>query len=199
MGSTCAATPADLWKQAHTAVAGKNVAPVVQLMTPAFRAANAIEGAVGASMIIEMSSMSAEMSGDAAKQTKAAAEEKKLLAELDALLTKHKAMTIKQIGTPLLPRMEAPEVVAAFSKIDHVAFLSDLEPFFRKVATAAEAGGMKSEKEGFSLDELLTGSGKLSPTLAGVSIKGETATARSFNVTMKFKKTGNCWLIDGRE
>ncbi len=78
-------------------------------------------------MTIGLNAMSAELSKKPGAVSKAEASAKKLMAELDGILRKHKAPTIQEIGKPLLGRMEAPEVLARFEKIDHPAYARDME------------------------------------------------------------------------
>ena len=195
----CAASPQDAWRLAREAVATKDAGKVMMRLSPAYQTQNSIESAVGASMVAEISGLAGELSNkpDLAKKTQA--EEKKLLAELDAILKKHKAMTIKEIGTPRLARMQAPDVVARFAKVDHAAFARDMMAFFVKVEAAAKAAGVSGSGEPPKLDELVVGYGDLNAPLAELKTTGETATAKSGKVTMRFKRINGCWLIDGRE
>ncbi len=193
----CAATPENAWRLAREAVATKDAGKVMERLSPAYRTQNSIETAVGASMVIEMTGFSADGAKTPAAKAKIQATEKQLLAELDALLKKYKAFTIKEIGTPRFRRMEAPEVVAKFAPIDHVAFAREMETLFAKVEAASKAAGGDSEP--VKLDELVVGGGDLNATLSGLKNTGDTAAAAAGKVTMKFRKIGGCWLIDGRE
>lgn len=96
----CAATPQDAWRLAREAVATKDAGKVMARLSPAYQTQNSIETAVGASMVAEISGLAGDMSNKPELAKKAKDEEKKLLAELDTILKKHKAMTIKEIGTP---------------------------------------------------------------------------------------------------
>ena len=190
----CAATPQEAWGLAQKAVAANDAGLATERLSPAYRTRNALEMAIGASMIAEISGLA----GDGSAPAKAAAAkdaEKKLLAELDALLRKYKAPTIGQIGTPRLMKLEDPAVLAKFAPIDHVAFAREMEQFFRKVEAAAEAAGVKGERT--KLDEIVVGGGDLKAAITP-TITGDTATAPAGKVTMRFVKTGGCWLIDGR-
>ena len=124
--TACAATPQDAWARSKDAVASGDAGKVMMALSPAFRTRNAVEYAVGASMIIGMNGMSAESSKAPGAAAKAEASTKKLAAELDAILKKHKAATIPEIGKPLMGRMQAPEVLARFEKIDHATYARDM-------------------------------------------------------------------------
>jgi hypothetical protein len=192
----CAATPQDAWSLAQKAVAANDAGLATERLSPAYRTRNALEMAIGASMIAEIGGMAGEGSGAASKAAAAKAAETKLLAELDALLKKHKAPTIKEIGTPLLMKLEDPATLAKFEKVDHVALAREMETFFRKVEKAAEAAGVKGERT--RLDEIVVGGGDLQAPVSGMTVSGDTATLPAGRVTMRFVKVGGCWLIDGR-
>ena len=194
---SCAATPADAWKNAKAAVAGKDAGAVTLTLTPAYRTRNSVEYAVGASMVAEIGGLSGSMSNTPGAAEKAAAAEKKLLAELDQLLTRYKAPTIAQIGTPLLMKMQDPAVEKRFAKIDHVGYARDMEAFFMKVEAAAKAAGVSGSPP--KLDELVVGGGDLNAALGAPKITGDTARATAGATVMLFRKVDGCWLIDGRE
>jgi hypothetical protein len=193
----CAATPQEAWALAQKAVAANDAGLATERLSPAYRTRNAVEMAIGASMMAEISGLAGEGSGSPAKAAAAKDAEKKLLAELDALLRKYKVPTIKEIGTPLLMKLEDPAVLAKFAPIDHVAFAREMETFFDKVETAATAAGVKGERS--KLDEIVVGGGDLKAPLTGLKVTGDTATAPAGRVTMRFTKAGGCWLIDGRD
>jgi hypothetical protein len=195
----CAATPEDAWRLARAAVATKDAGKVMARLSPSYQTQNSIETAVGASMVAEISGLAGDMSNKPELAKKAKDEEKKLLAELDTILKKHKAMTIKEIGTPRLPRMQAPDVIARFSKIDHAAFAREMMTFFGKVEAAAKAAGVSGSGEPPKLDELVVGYGDLNASLADLKTTGDTATAKSGKVTMRFTRINGCWLVDGRD
>ncbi len=134
-----------------------------------------------------------------AAAAKAKTAERQLLTELDGILTKYKAMTIKEIGTPRMMRMRAPEVLKRFSTIDHVGFAREMETFFAKVEAAAKAAGVSGTGEPPKLDELVVGGGDLNAPLVGMKVTGDTAKATAGNATMLFRRLNGCWLIDGRE
>lgn len=194
----CAATPPDAWRHAREAVAGKDAGAVMLTLTPAYRTRNSVEYAVGASMVAEIGGLSGELSSAPGAAEKAKRAEKQLLEELDAILTRYKAPTIAKIGTPRLMRMQAPEVQAAFARIDHVGFAREMEKFFVKVEAAAKAAGVSGGGPP-KLDELVVGGGDLGATLAKLTVTGDTARAAAGSTTMLFRKVGTCWLIDGRE
>lgn len=193
----CAATPADAWRLAREAVATKDAGNVMMRLSPAYQTQNSVESAVGASMVAELSGLSGEMSSKPGAAAKAKAAETQLLAELDAILRKHKAPTIKEIGTPRMMKMRAPEVLAKFAPINHAAFARDMEGFFAKVEVAAKAAGVSGESS--TLDELVVGYGDLNAPLVGLKVTGDTALATSGKVAMRFRKIGGCWLVDGRD
>jgi len=195
----CAATPADAWRLAREAVATRDAGNVTMRLSPAYQTQNSVETAVGASMVAELSGLSGEMSNKPGAAAKAKAAEKQLLAELDAILKKHKAPTMKEIGTPLMAKMRAPEVLAKFAPINHPAFARDMEAFFAKVEAAAKEAGVSGSGEPPKLDELVVGYGDLNAPLSGLKVTGDTAVAGSGKVTMKFRKINGCWLIDGRD
>ena len=194
----CAAMPEESWRLAREAVVSKDAGRVMLTFTPAFRTQNAVEYAVGASMVAEISGLSGELSGKPAAAEKAKKAEQQLLSELDAILVKHKAPTIAQIGTPRLMKIQDSEVQGRFSKIDHVSFARAMEAFFVKVEEAAKAAGVSSSGPP-KLDELVVGGGDLSAALATPAVTGETARAAAGTTTMLFRKVDGCWLIDGRE
>ena len=113
------------------------------------------------------------------------------------MLRKYKAPTMKEIGTPLMMKMNDPATQAKFAAVDHVALAREMETFFTKVEKAAEAAGVKGEKA--ELAELVVGYGDLKVPAAGMKVTGDTATLPSGKVTMRFKKIGGCWVIDGRD
>ena len=197
MAPACAATPQDAWTLAQQAVATGDAGLVTERLSPDYRARNALEMAIGASMLAEIGGMSGDGSGSAEKAAAAKAAETKLLAELDAILRKYKAPTVKEIGTPLMMKMNDPATQAKFAAVDHVALAREMETFFTRVEKAAEAAGVKGEKA--ELAELVVGYGDLKVPAAGVKVTGDTATLPSGKVTMRFKKIGGCWLIDGRD
>jgi len=197
LAPACAATPQDAWTQAQQAVATGDAGLVTERLSPDFRARNALEMAVGASMVAQIGGMSGDGSGSPAKAVAAQAAETKLLAELDALLRKYKAPTIKEIGTPLLMKLNDPATLAKFAAVDHVALAREMEAFFTKVEKAAEAAGAKGEKA--ELAELVVGYGDLKVPAAGIKVTGDTATLPSGKATIRFTKIGGCWLIDGHD
>jgi hypothetical protein len=193
----CAASPQEAWTLAQQAVATGDAGLVTERLSPDYRARNALEMAIGASMLAEMGGLSGDGSGSAAKATAAKAAETKLLAELDTILRKHKAPTIKEIGTPLMVKMNDPATQAKFAAVDHVALAREMEAFFTKVEKAAEAAGVKGEHA--ELAELVVGYGDLKTPVAGMKVTGDSATLPSGKVTMRFKKIGGCWVVDGRD
>jgi len=197
LAPTCAATPQEAWTLAQQAVAKGDAGLVTERLSPAYRTRNALEMAIGASMMAEISGLSGEGSGSPAKAAAAKAAEAKLLAELDTLLRKYKAPTVKEIGTPLLAKMNDPATQAKFAAVDHVALAREMETFFRKVEAAATAAGVKGETT--KLDELVVGYGDLKVPATGMKVTGDTATLPSGKVTMRFTKVGGCWVIDGRD
>ncbi len=192
----CAATPQEAWTLAQKAVAAGDVGLATEMLSAEYRTRNALELAIGASMMAEIGGLSGEGSGSAAKAAASKAAETKLLAELDALLRKYKVPTIKEIGTPLLMKMEDPAVLAKFAPIDHVAYSREMEAFFKKVEKAAEAAGVKGE--GTKLDELVVGGGDIKTPATAMKVTGDTATLLAGRVTVRFKKAAGCWVIDGR-
>jgi hypothetical protein len=194
----CAKSPEEAWRLAREMVAGKDAGRVMLTLTPAYRTRNAVEYAIGASMLAEIGGLSGELSGKPAAAEKAKQTEKRLLAELDLILKKHKAPTIAQIGTPRLMKMQDPEVQSRFAKVDHVAFAREMEAFFVKVEDAARAAGVSSQGPP-KLDELVVGGGDLNASLAQVAVTGDTARAAAGSTTMLFRRVDGCWLIDGRE
>jgi len=193
----CAATPQDAWALAQQAVATGDAGLVTERLSPDYRARNALEMAIGASILTEISEMSASGSGSPEKAAAARAGEVKLKAELDILLGKHKAPTMKEIGTPYMMKLNDPATQAKFASVDHVALAREMETFFTKVEKAAEAAGVKGEKA--ELAELVVGYGDLKVPASGMKVTGDTATLPSGKVTMRFKKIGGCWVIDGRD
>lgn len=193
----CAATPQEAWTLAQKAVAAGDAGLATERLSTEYRTRNALEMAIGASMMAEIGGMSGEGSGSAAKAAASKAAETKLLAELDALLRKYKVPTLKEIGTPLLMKLEDPTVLAKFAPIDHVAYAREMEAFFKKVEKAAEASGVKGE--GAKLDELIVGGGDLMVPATAMKVTGDTATLPAGRVTMRFKKVAGCWAIDGRD
>lgn len=194
----CPAAPADAWKASQEAVASGDAGRVMLTLTPAYRTRNAVEYAVGASMVAQLGGMSGSMSDKPGAADKAKAAETRLLAELDGILKKYKAATIAEIGKPLLVRMQAPEVLARFEKIDHAAYAREMEKFFVKVEAAAKEAGVSSQGTP-KLDELVVGGGDLKAPLAAPAVTGDSAKAAAGPTTMLFKKVNNCWLVDGRE
>lgn len=194
----CAGTPEDAWAASREAVASGDAGRVMLTLTPAYRTRNSVEYAVGASMVAEIGGLSGELSNKPGQAEKTKATEKKLLAELNAILKKHKAPTMKEIGTPLLVRMQAPDVLARFEKIDHAAYARDMEKFFVKVEAAAKEAGVTSQGPP-KLDELVIGGGGLKAELAAPKVSDDTASAAAGKTTMLFRKVGGCWLVDGRE
>jgi hypothetical protein len=195
--AACAATPEDAWRLAREAVATGDAGLVMQRLSPEYRTRNAVELAVGAAMVAQIGGVSGEMSDAPAKAAAAKAAEARLLAELDGILRKFKAPTMAQIGTPLLAKLEDPAVRKQFAGIDHVGYAREMETFFAKVEKAAAAAGVKGEPS--SLGELVVGGGDLKAPLTNLKVTGDTATASAGHVVMKFRKTGACWIVDGRD
>ena len=193
----CAATPQEAWTLAQQAVATGDAGLVTERLSPDFRARNALEMAIGASMVAQIGGLSGDASGSPGKAAAAKAAETKLLAELDALLRKYKAPTIKEIGTPLLMKMNDPATQAKFAKVDHVALAREMEAFFTKVEKAAEAAGVTGEKA--ELAELVVGYGDIKTPAAGITVAGDTATLPSGKATIRFKKIGGCWVNDAHD
>ena len=193
----CAASPADAWRLAQVAVKSGDAGAVTLRLSPDYRTRNSLESAIGASMVAELSGLAGEMSSTPGAAAKAKAAEKRLLAELDALLKKYKAPTIAEIGTPRMMRLQAPEVLALFAPIDHVAFAREIEVFFAKVEKASKEAGVTGESP--TLDELVVGGGNLSAPLTKVTTTGDNATASAAEQTILFKKLNGCWLVDGRQ
>ena len=46
---------------------------------------------------------------------------------------------------------------------------------------------------------LVVGYGDLKTPVAGMKVTGDSATLPSGKVTMRFKKIGGCWVVDGRD
>jgi hypothetical protein len=197
MAPACAATPQEAWTLAQQAVTAGDAGLVTERLSPDYRARNALEMAIGASMLAEIGELSGAASGSPAKAAAAKAAETQLKAELDTLLRKYKAPTMKEIGTPSMMKLNDPATQAKFAAVDHVAFARDMETFFVKVEKAAEAAGVKGEKA--SLDELVVGYGDIKVPATGMKVTGDTATLPSGKVTMRFKKIAGCWVIDGRD
>jgi hypothetical protein len=193
----CAATPQEAWTLSQQAVASGDAGLVTERLSPGYRARNALEMAIGASMLAEISEMSGAGSGSPEKAAAARAAELKLKAELDTLLRKYKAPTMKEIGTPYMMKLNDPATQAKFANVDHVALAREMEAFFTKVEKAAEAAGVKGERA--KLDELVVGYGDLKVAPTAMTITGDTATLPSGKVTMRFKKVAGCWVVDGRE
>jgi hypothetical protein len=194
--AACAASPAEAWKLAQQAVASGDAGVVMQRLSPDYRTRTALELAIGGSMLAEIGGLAGEGSGSDAKAKAAKAAEAQLLKELDTILRKHKAPTVKEIGTPLLMKLEDPATIAKFAKVDHAAYARDMELFFDKVEKAATAAGVKGERS--KLDELVVGGGDLKAALGGLKVTGDAATATAGRVTMQFKRLDGCWVIDGR-
>jgi hypothetical protein len=195
--AACAATPQDAWTLAQKAVAAGDAGLVTERLSPDYRSRNALEMAIGASMLAEIGEMSGSLSGAPAKAAAAKAAETKLKAELDTLLRKYKAPTMKEIGTPYMMKLNDPATQAKFAAVDHVALSREMESLFRKIEQASEAAGVKGER--VKLDELVVGSGDLKVPATAMKVTGDTATLPSGKVTMRFKKVSGCWLIDGRD
>ena len=195
--AACAATPQEAWTLAQKAVAADDAGLVTEQLSPDYRSRNALEMAIGASMLAEIGEMSGSLSGAPAKAAAAKAAETKLKAELDTLLRKYKAPTMKEIGTPYMMKLNDPATQAKFAAVDHVALAREMESLFRKIEQASEAAGVKGER--VKLDELVVGSGDLKVPATAMKVTGDTATLPSGKVTMRFKKVGGCWLIDGRD
>jgi hypothetical protein len=195
--AACAATPQEAWTLAQKAVAADDAGLVTEQLSPDYRSRNALEMAIGASMLAEIGEMSGSLSGAPAKAAAAKAAETKLKAELDTLLRKYKAPTMKEIGTPYMMKLNDPATQAKFAAVDHVALAREMESLFRKIEQASEAAGVKGER--VKLDELVVGSGDLKVAPTAMKVTGDTATLPSGKVTMRFKKVGGCWLIDGRD
>ena len=193
----CAATPQDAWALAQQAVATGDAGLVTERLSPDFRARNALEMAIGASMLTSIGEMAGSGSGAPEKAAAAKAAEAKLKAELDALLRKYKAPTITEIGTPLLMKMNDPATQAKFAKVDHVALAREMEAFFTKVEKAAEAAGVTGEKA--ELAELIVGYGDIKTPATGITVAGDTATLPSGKATIRFKKIGGCWVNDAHD
>jgi hypothetical protein len=193
----CAATPQEAWTLAQQAVAAGDAGAVTERLTVDFRARNALEMAIGASMLAEIGEMSGSASGSPEKAAAARAAETQLKAELDTLLRKYKAPTMKEIGTPYMMKMNDPATQAKFANVDHVALAREMETFFKKTEKAAQAAGVKGESA--HLDELVVGSGDIKVPPTAMKVAGDTATLPSGKVTMRFKKVAGCWLIDGRD
>jgi hypothetical protein len=197
LAPACAATPQDAWTLAQQAVATGDAGLVTERLSPDYRARNALEMAIGASILTEIGEMSGSGSGSPEKAAAARAAEVKLKAELDTLLRKYKAPTMKEIGTPYMMKLNDPATQAKFASVDHVALAREMETFFTKVEKAAEAAGVKGENA--ELAELVVGYGDLKVPVTGMTVTGDTATLPSGKVTMRFKMIGGCWLIDGRD
>jgi hypothetical protein len=193
----CAATPQDAWTLAQQAVATGDAGLVTERLSPDFRARNALEMAIGASMMAQIGGMSGDGSGSPAKAAAARAAETQLLAELDTLLRKYKAPTVKEIGTPLLMKLNDPATQAKFAPVEHVAYAREMEAFFTKVEKAAAAAGVTGEKA--ELAELVVGYGDIKTPAAGIKVTGDTATLPSGKATIRFKKIGGCWVIDAHD
>ena len=98
----------------------------MQRLSPELRTRNAVELAIGASMVAQLSGMSGEMSNTPARAAAAKKTEAALLAELDTILKKYRAPTIKEIGTPLLMKLQDPAVLKLFAPVDHVAYAREM-------------------------------------------------------------------------
>ncbi len=194
----CAASPTDAWANAQAAVKSGDAGRVMLALTPEKRARESSSYAVGAHMVLGLSEIAGDLSKKPDVARKAKAAEAKLSLELESILKKHKAPTIKQIGTPLLARVYSPEVLKLFSGIDHAAYGRDMEKFFVKVEAAAKDAGVKSESPP-KLDELVVGgSSDLSSQLSGLQMSGDIASAVAGKTSMQFKKISGCWLVHGR-
>lgn len=193
----CAATPEEAWRLAREAVATGDAGLVTERLSPAYRTRNSSELTAGTTMMAEMGGLSSGMSTSSGAAAAARTAEGQLLKELDGLLRKYKAPSIKEIGTPLLEKIGEPVVLAKFAPIDHVGFAREVNQLFARAEKAARAAGVRGGAA--SLDELVVGGGDLKAPLGGLAIDGDTARASAGRVVMLFRKTGGCWLIDGRE
>ncbi len=195
----CAGNPVDAWEHAREAVKSGDAGRVMLALTPEKRARESSSYAVGAHMVLGLSELAGGMSQkpDAARKAKEA--EKKLSLELDAILKKYKAPSIKQIGTPLLSRVYAPDVLKLFASVDHAAFAREMEKFFVKVEAAAKDAGVKSEQPP-KLDELVVGGGPdLNSPLSALPGIGDVARVQAGGTVVSFKMVKGCWLIDASE
>jgi len=195
LAPACAATPQDAWTLAQKAVATGDAGLVTERLSPDFRNRNALEMAIGAAMLTDIGEMSGSGSPEKAAAAKAA--EASLKTELDALLRKHKAPTLKEIGTPYLTKLSDPATQAKFAAVDHVALAREMEAFFTKVEKAAAAAGVQGEKA--ELAELVVGYGDIKTPAAGIKVSGDTATLPSGKATIRFKKIGGCWVNDAHD
>ena len=193
----CAATPEEAFRLAREAVATGDAGLVMLRLSPALRTENALELAIGASMVAGLGGLSGQLSNAPEKAAAATKAEAALRAELDAILTKHKAPTIAQIGTPLMAKLQDPAVLKQFAPLDHVAYARDMEAFFTKVEKAAAAAGVQGESS--SLGELVVGGGDLHAPLATLKMAGDTATAAAGSATLTFRRIAGCWVVDGRD
>lgn len=192
----CAATPEEAWRLAREAVATGDAGLVFERLSPAYRTRNSADFAASVTMMAEMGGLSGGMSNSSGAAAAASTAEGQLLKELDSLLRKYKAPSIKEIGTPLLVKIGEPVVLAKFAPIDHVGFAREVHQLFIRAEKAARAAGVRGGAA--SLAELVVGGGDLKAPLGGLAIDGDTARASAGRV-MLFRKTGGCWLIDGRE
>ncbi len=197
--SLCAGSPVAAWEQARDAVKSGDAGRVMLTLTLEKRARESSSYAVGAHMVLSLSELAGDMSKkpDAARKAKAA--EKKLSLELDGILRKYKAPSIKQIGTPVMSRVYAPDVLKMFANVDHPGFARAMEKFFVKVEAAAKDAGVSSESPP-KLDELVVGSGPdLNAELSGLPGIGDIARVQAGGTVVSFKMIKSCWLIDSSE
>lgn len=195
----CAGNPVDAWEHAREAVKSGDAGRVMLALTPAKRARESSSYAVGAHMVLGLSEIAGDLSKKPDVARKAKAAEKKLSLELDGILKKHKAPSIRQIGTPLLARVYSPEVLKRFANVDHAAFARDMEKFFVKVEAAAKDAGVSSEGPP-ALDELVVGGGPdLNAELSALPGEGDVARVLAGGTVVSFRMVKGCWLIDASE
>ena len=198
LAPACAATPQDAWTLAQQAVATGDAGLVTERLSPDYRARNALEMAIGASMLAEIGEMSGSGSGSPEKAAAARAAETE---------TQGRA------------RHPAAQVQGADDEGDRDAVHDEAE----RPGDAGEVRGGRSRRPGprdgdvlhqggeggrgrwrqrrasAELAELVVGYGDLKVPAAGMKVTGDTATLPSGKVTMRFKKIGGCWVIDGRD
>jgi len=197
--SLCAGSPVTAWEHAREAVKSGDAGRVMLALTPDKRAREASSYAVGAHMVLSLSELAGDMSKKPDVARKAKEAEKKLSLELDGILTKYKAPSIKKIGTPLMARVYAPDVLKMFANVDHAAFARDMEKFFVKAEAAAKQAGVSSEGPP-KLDELVVGGGPdLNAELSGLPGNGDIARIQAGGTVVSFKRVKGCWLIDSSE
>jgi hypothetical protein len=181
----CAETPEAAWSAAQASVKRDDNEALVAAFSPALRARWVAMLAAGTDLLISFSSF-----GDGINSKQSTDVEATFNAELNSILKKHRAPTIAEIGEPIVKRIEAPDIVERFERVDHAALVREIAKLHIKIEAAK-----KKTSDGKLRSTMRMRMDFASPLTLSEN-NAENAMGLAANTSVSFKKFDGCWRID---